>query len=165
MQTPGAMTGTMKAVKLKISCSNSKCSYWRTSAGPWTPLWEPRVYAARQSLIQWQYSEPLVRLPWIACSFNEWIISPCMSNELWAGAVVGREGEGGWRNTIGVLGSVGTDSPRDNRHFPVATACPFTLSCRTRRSTALNMHQLSTMLLSPKQAQTVSYPKDNTGQL
>lgn len=37
---------------------------------------------------------------------------------------------GGKGNTIGVLGSVGTNSPRDNGHFPVATACPFTISCR-----------------------------------
>lgn len=38
-------------------------------------------------------------------------------------------GRGGDDNTIGVLGSVGTDSPWDNRYFPVATACPFTISC------------------------------------
>lgn len=72
---------------------------------------------------------------------------------------------GGKGNTIGVLGSVGTNSPRDNERFPVATACPFTISCLGRRSASLSMHQLSTMLLSPKQDQTVSYPKDNTGRL
>lgn len=84
-----------------------------------------------------------------------------MSDELWVG---GRR-TGGNNNTIGVLGSVGTNSARDNRHFPVATACPFTISCWGRRRAALSMHQLSTMLLSPKQDQTVSYPKDNTGRL
>lgn len=54
-----------------------------------------------------------------------------MSNELWGRGHGPRAGEGGGvhDNTIGVLGSVGTNSPRDNRHFPVATACPFTISC------------------------------------
>lgn len=51
-----------------------------------------------------------------------------MSNELWVEGM-GQGREGGEDITIGVLGSVGTDSPRDNRHFPVATACPFTISC------------------------------------
>lgn len=54
-----------------------------------------------------------------------------MSNELWVGGMGREQGRGGGKsNTIGVLGSVGTNSPRDNGHFPVATACPFTVSCR-----------------------------------
>lgn len=53
-----------------------------------------------------------------------------MSNELWVGGMGCEQEEGGKCNTIGVLGSVGTNSPRDNEHFPVATACPFTISYR-----------------------------------
>lgn len=72
---------------------------------------------------------------------------------------------GGGYNTIGVLGSVGTDSPWDNRPLPSGHNGPIHYQLQGRRSAALNnMHQLSTMLLSPKQDQTVSSPKDNTGQ-